>query len=121
MQKELLIPLQDIAPDLASYQAGSIAAAQIISNGKYVLTEKYAREIKKFQTVLSDFIQGTDPEKPRIASLDDISADTVQELLIYLKEKGYQQRNIQAEFGARILHNPSEIRENLSNLSTPSL
>ena len=58
---------------------------------------------------------------PRITSLDDISADTVQELLIYLKEKGYQQRNIQAEFGARILHNPSEIRENLSNLSTPSL
>ena len=58
---------------------------------------------------------------PRITSLDDISADTVKELLKDLKKKGYQERNIPAEFKARILPNPSEIRENLSRLSQPFL
>ena len=58
---------------------------------------------------------------PRITSLDDISPDTVEELLIFLEKKGYQQRNIQADLEARILPNPNEIREHLSNLSRPSL
>ncbi len=58
---------------------------------------------------------------PRITSLDDISADTVKELLKYLKNKGYQQRNIQADLKARDLNDSPAIRETVSSLSKSSL
>lgn len=57
---------------------------------------------------------------PRITSLDDISADTVKELLIYLNKKGYQQRNIQADLGKE-RSDSAATREAVSNLSRPSL
>lgn len=47
LQEQLLMRLQEIAPNLTTYQAGSVGAAQIISNGEYVLKDD--REIKKFQ------------------------------------------------------------------------
>ena len=117
MQKELSIRLQGIAPNLTTYQAGSVGAAQIISNGEYVLKDD--REIRKFQADLNYFIKGADPEKPRITSLDDISADTVEELLKFLTNKGYQERNIAADLGARIKGGSCETRNDLLRLSKP--
>jgi hypothetical protein len=122
LQKRLLLELQWIAPNLTTYQAGSVAPAQIISNGKYVLEDD--REIRKFQADLNYFIQDIDPEnpeKPRITSLDDISADTVKELRKYLENKGYQQINIQADLKARDLNDSPATRETVSSLSKPSL
>ncbi|MEB3315826.1 MAG: hypothetical protein VKK32_06405 [Candidatus Melainabacteria bacterium] len=119
MQKALLVQLQEIAPNLTTYQAGSVAAAQIISDGNYVL--KDAREIKKFQADLNYFIEGTDPKKTRITSLDDISADMVKELRKYLENKGYQQINIQADLKARDLNDSPATRQAVANLSRPSL
>lgn len=113
-----MIRLQGIAPNLTTYQSGAIAPAQIISNGDYVL--KDAGEIRKFQADLNYFIKGADPEKPRITSLDDISADTVEELLKFLTNKGYQTRNIQAALQERIIDSAAS-REDVSNLSRPSL
>lgn len=58
---------------------------------------------------------------PRITSLDDISADTVKELLIkYLENKGYQQINIQAALRKK-RNDSAATRETVSNLSKPSL
>jgi hypothetical protein len=120
LQKRLLIELQWIAPNLTTYQSGSVAPAQIISNGKYVL--EHGREIKKLKADLNYFIQDIDPEnpeKPRITSLDYISADTVTELLEFLKKKGYQERNIAADLGARIKGGSCETRNDLLRLSKP--
>jgi hypothetical protein len=113
-----LIRLQQIAPNLTTYQAGPVAPAQIISNGDYVL--KDAGEIRKFQADLNYFIKGADPKKPRITSLDDISADTVKELLKFLTNKGYQTRNIQPALQERTSDSPAN-RDDLSNLSRPFL
>ena len=118
MQKALLMRLQEIAPNLTTYRAGPVAPAQIISNGKYVLED--ARQIKKFQTDLNYFIKGTDPEKTRITSLDDISADTVEKLREYLKHKGYEQINIQANLGKE-RSDSAATRETVSSLSKSSL
>lgn len=117
LQKALLMRLQEIAPNLTTYQAGSVAAAQIISDGNYVLEND--REIKKFQADLGYFIKGTDPKKTRITSLDDISADTVEELLIFLEKKGYKQRNIQADLEKK-RSDSAGTRQAVANLSESS-
>ena len=118
LQKALLMRLQEIAPNLTTYRAGPVAAAQIISNGKYVLED--ARQIKKFQTDLNNCIKGPVPEQTRITSRDDISADTVEKLREYLKHKGYEQINIQANLGKE-RSDSAATRETVSSLSKSSL
>ena len=117
LQKALLMRLREIAPNLTTYQAGSVAAAQIISNGEYVL--KHAGEIKKFQAVLSDFMVGSVKDNLGIRDRQRITWDDTSRLLKFLEKKGYQERNIEADFKARILPDPNKIRENLGTLSQP--
>jgi hypothetical protein len=113
-QKNLLIQLQKIAPNLTTYQSGPKAPAQIISNGKYVL--KDAGEIRKFQADLNCFIQRSNH---RTGEANDINEQVVTELLEFLKKKGYQERNIAADLGARIKGGSCETRNDLLCLSQP--
>ena len=122
LQKALLIPLQEIAPNLTTYQAGPVAAAQIISNGKYVLEDP--REIKKFQTDLNRFMAGSVNDNLGIRDLQRITWDDISRLLEFLKNKGYEERNIKAGLGKKrsdreAVSSPS--RASLKGLSEPTL
>jgi hypothetical protein len=117
LQKALLMRLQEIAPNLTTYQAGSVAPAQIISDGKYVLEDD--REIRKIQAVLSDFMVGSVKDNLGIRDRQRITWDDTSRLLKFLRTKGYQERNIVADFKARISPDPDKIRENLGTLSQP--
>jgi hypothetical protein len=117
LQKALLVQLQKIAPNLTIYQAGPVAPAQIISDGKYVLEDN--REIRKFQADLNDFMAGSVKDNLGIRDRQRITWDDTSRLLKFLEKKGYQERNIEADFKARILPDPNKIRENLGTLSQP--
>jgi hypothetical protein len=114
LQRALLIPLQEIAYDLTSYQAGSVAAAQIISNGKYVLEDP--RQIKKFQADLDYFMAASDNDNLGIRDLQRITWDDISRLLKFLKTKAYEERNIKAGLGKK-----RSDREAVSSLSRASL
>ena len=105
--------LLSLTPNLTTYQSGPKAPSQIIADGKYVL--KDSSERKKFEADLRFFITSLDSQgRSRLMSTKDITPDLVK----FLEVKGYQQRNIENDFKARIITpDPDGTRRDLQALS----